>query len=264
MEVKLNQILMTDNNEWINEKDLVKEQKSIFKVITFLVITLVCVLTIILFIYLFSLKPDSNKVIISSKQEENFKTEPEIIENNNITNTQEEEIIYNEEDIVFKENIISNGIEYEKIVIEEESEMPEPEILYSASGDTYSNIGTITIDKINLNMDIISKTTEELMTKSACKLWGPEPNRVGNLCIIGHNWRNTKLFSKVPNLDIGDTFKITDLSGRTLTYEIYDKYTVYPEDTECLDQETEGRREVTLITCTNDSSQRYVFHAKEI
>ena len=68
MEAKLNQILMTDNNEWIYEKDLVKEQKGIFKVITFLVITLVCVLTIILFIYLFSLKPDSNKVIISSKQ----------------------------------------------------------------------------------------------------------------------------------------------------------------------------------------------------
>ena len=29
MEAKLNQILMTDNNEWIYEKDLVKEQKGI-------------------------------------------------------------------------------------------------------------------------------------------------------------------------------------------------------------------------------------------
>jgi len=72
------------------------------------------------------------------------------------------------------------------------------------------------------------------------------------------------LFSKVPLLEIGDTFEIKDLSDRTLTYEIYDKYTVYPENTECLNQETEGRREVTLITCTNDSSQRYVLHAKEI
>lgn len=259
----MNQILFTDNNEWINEKDLVKEQKSISKVITFLVITLVCVLAISLVIYLFDLKPDSNNIMLPTIEEKSFEIEPEKIENDNIINI-EEEIIYNEEDIVFKENIISNGIKYEKIVIEEEPEMPEPEILYSASGDSYSNIGTITIEKINLNMDIISKTTEELMTKSACKLWGPEPNRVGNLCIIGHNWRNTKLFSKVPNLDIGDTFQITDLSGRTLTYEIYDKYTVYPEDTECLDQETEGKREVTLITCTNDSSQRYVFHAVEI
>ena len=257
----MNQILMTDNNEWIYEKDLVKEQKSILKVITFLVITLVCVVSIAIVMYLINLVTNSNNAIIPVVEEAKIEQE---IEQKIEENVMKEEVLYNEEDVVFKENINLDGIEYEKIVVEEEPEMPEPEILYSASGDSYSNIGTITIDKINLNMDIISKTTEELMTKSACKLWGPDPNRVGNLCIIGHNWRNTKLFSKVPNLDIGDTFKITDLSGRTLNYEIYDKYTVYPEDTECLNQETEGRREVTLITCTNDSSQRYVFHAVEI
>jgi len=248
---------MTENNEWIYEKDLVKEQKSIFKVITYLVITLVCVISISIVMYILSLKQDSNNAIVPLAQENEIKQE---LENNIILN----EPLYNEEDIVYKENVEIDGIEYVKIVVEEEPEMPEPEVLYSASGDTYSNIGTLTIDKINLNMNIISKTTEELMTKSACKLWGPDPNRVGNLCIIGHNWLNTKLFSKVPYLEIGDTFKITDLSGRTLIYEIYDKYTVYPEDTECLEQETEGKREVTLITCTNDSSQRYVFHAIEI
>ncbi|MBR6504487.1 MAG: sortase [Clostridia bacterium] len=253
----MNQILRTENDEWIYERNLVKEQKNIFKVITFLVITLVCVLAISIVIYLFNLKQDSSNSIIPVAQEPKIEQE---IENN----IMHEEALYNEEDVVFKENIISNGIEYEKIVIEEEPDIPEPEVLYSASGDSYSNIGTITIEKINLNMNIISKTTEELMRKSACKLWGADPNRVGNLCIIGHNWRNTKLFSKVPTLEIGDTFDITDLSGRTLTYEIYEKYTVYPEDTECLDQETEGKREVTLITCTNDSSQRYVFHAAEI
>ena len=148
--------------------------------------------------------------------------------------------------------------------LDKDPEMPEPEILRSDSGDKYSYIGTLVIDKIDLNMKIISKTTEELMRKSACKLYGADPNMKGNCCIIGHNWRNTKLFSKVPQLEIGDTFEITDLSDRTLQYEIYDKYIVDPEDTSCLEQNTDGTRRVTLITCTNDSKQRYVFCAEEI
>lgn len=251
----MNQILITENNEWINENNLVKEQNNIFKVITMLVITLVCVISISIVVYIFNWKNDSNNLVVPKPEEVAQKEE---------NNSVQEETLYSEEDVVFREDINYNGIEYEHIVIEEEPEMPEPEILYSASGDTYSNIGTIKIEKINLNMQIISKTTEELMNKSACKLWGADPNRVGNLCIIGHNWRNTKLFSKVPLLEIGDTFEITDLSGRTIKYEIYEKFTVYPENTECLGQETEGRREVTLITCTNDSTQRYVLHATEV
>jgi len=250
----LNQILRTENDEWIYERNLVKEQKNIFKVITFLVITLVCVLAISLVIYLFNLNSNSDNIIIP--YEENQITESD---NKDYSNTNLQEGILQPTEKYAQYKYSSDG----KIIVEE-PEIEPTEILYSASGDTYSNIGIITIDKINLHMDIISKTTEELMTKSACKLWGPSPNRVGNLCIIGHNWRNTKLFSKVPYLEVGDTFKITDLSGITLTYEIYDKYTVYPEDTECLEQETEGRKEVTLITCTNDSTQRYVLHAVEI
>lgn len=250
----MNQILFTENNEWIDEKNLVREQKNIFKVITILVITLVCVLGLAVVIYAFDFKPELNNAVVPFQEQNIIETE-NIVDNN--TDLQGEAINSTEGNTELK--YTSDG----KIIIEE-PEIEPTEILYSASGDVYSYIGTITIEKINLNMDIISKTTEELMTKSACKLWGPSPNRVGNLCIIGHNWRNTKLFSKVPNLEVGDTFQITDLSGKTLEYQIYEKYTVYPEDTECLDQETEGRREVTLITCTNDSTQRYVFHATEI
>lgn len=255
----MNQILYTDNNEWIEENEFIKEQKSIYKAITILVIVLVCVLIIGIAVYAFN----------SIKKSRNNNVAIPIVEKIETPNQMEsksslEEELYNEEDVVYRENVTHNGIKYEKIVLEEEIEMPEPEVLYSASGDSYSYIGSVIIEKINLDMPIISKTTEELMSKSACKLWGPDPNRVGNFCIIGHNWRNTKLFSKVPTLEIGDTFKITDLSGRTIEYEIYEKYIVYPEDTECLNQETEGRREATLITCTNDSTQRYILHATEI
>jgi len=250
----LNQILSTGNDEWISDNNLIRTEKNIMKIIVILFAILICLIITAIGMYIFNNKKNSHNIIIPIAEQEET----------NINNEEETDLNNDDNNVVFKEHINYEGIEYEKIIIEEEPKTPEPEVLYSASGDTYSYIGIINIEKINLNMNIISKTTEELMNKSACKLWGAEPNRVGNLCIIGHNWRNTKLFSKVPLLEIGDTFEIKDLSDRTLTYEIYDKYTVYPENTECLNQETEGRREVTLITCTNDSSQRYVLHAKEI
>ena len=78
------------------------------------------------------------------------------------------------------------------------------------------------------------------------------------------NYRNKRFFSKVPTLEMGDEIKITDISNRTITYAVYDMYTVVPEDTSCLRESIPGKRIITLITCTNDSKQRVIVHAKEI
>jgi len=85
----------------------------------------------------------------------------------------------------------------------------------------------------------------------------------GNFCIVGHNYRSDKFFSHVPELTIGDTIYLTDLSNRTLEYKVYDRYVVAPEDRACTSQRTNGKKEVTLITCTNDSKQRVVVKARE-
>ena len=55
---------------------------------------------------------------------------------------------------------------------------------------------------------------------------------------------------------------MTDLSGRKLKYKIYNKYVVDPTDVSCTSQKTDGKKEVTLITCTDDSKQRVVIKAK--
>ena len=128
----------------------------------------------------------------------------------------------------------------------------------------YETIGRIEIPKINVDYPILDRTTDALMKISPTKFWGPEPNEIGNFCIAGHNYRNTKFFSKVPTLAIGDTIKITDTTGRTLTYKIYSKYEVEPEDISCTTQKTNGRKEITLITCTNDNKYRVIIKATEI
>lgn len=147
---------------------------------------------------------------------------------------------------------------------ENESTASQNQVVTTADGTSYSTVATVNIPKLNLSYPVLSETSDKLLKISPCKFWGPNPNEVGNFCIVGHNYRNTKFFSKVPTLEMGDTVKLTDLSGRTLTYKIYDKYTVDPTDVKCTSQLTNGKKEVTLITCTNDSKQRVIVKATQI
>ena len=140
----------------------------------------------------------------------------------------------------------------------------------SASGYTYVIDGTVTIPKINVEYAILDgetdseAETEELLRISPVKFHGPEINEVGNYCIVGHNYRNSKFFSKVPTLVNGDIIQITDSAGNMIQYQIYDKYIVDPTDVSCTSQNTGGKKEITLITCTDDSKQRVIVKARAI
>ena len=49
-----------------------------------------------------------------------------------------------------------------------------------------------------------------------------------------------------------------------LEYVVYDIYKIKPDEVECLSQETEGEREITLITCTTGALKRLVVKAIEV
>lgn len=119
----------------------------------------------------------------------------------------------------------------------------------SYKGQNYNNIGIINIPRLGINYPILETTTEKALKVSVTKFWGGNPNEVGNLCIIGHNYKNSKFFGKLHNIQNGDTVQITDMNGNTLNYSVYDSYIVTPEDTSCTTQLTNGKIEVTLITC---------------
>lgn len=140
----------------------------------------------------------------------------------------------------------------------------------SSAGYTYVVDGRIEISKIKVDYPILSgetkseQETEALLKMSPLKFHGPEINEVGNYCIVGHNYRNSKFFSKVPTLENGDIIKITDTTGKVVEYSVYTKYNVVPSDTTCTDQRTNGKKEITLITCTNDSKERVIVKARAI
>lgn len=132
------------------------------------------------------------------------------------------------------------------------------------NGKEYEFVGIVKIPKLNITYPILSKTTDELMKVAPCKFHGANPNEVGNLCIIAHNYRRKGVFfSDVPELVPGDIVEIQDLSQRTIQYEVYDVHTVMPNNVEDTTQKTNGKREVTLITCTDDSKQRFIVRCRE-
>ena len=133
----------------------------------------------------------------------------------------------------------------------------------TSNGETVTKIAIVNIPSINITYPVLSTYNTELLKTSPCKYWGPDPNEVGNFCIVAHNYRNAKFFSKVPELENGDIEEITDLNNRTIQYVVYDKYVVREDDRSCSSQKTDGRKEVTLITCTDDSENRVVVKATE-
>ena len=48
-----------------------------------------------------------------------------------------------------------------------------------------------------------------------------------------------------------------------LTYEIYNTYYTSQSDATYMQRDTEGRREISLSTCNNDSTQRLIIWARE-
>lgn len=136
---------------------------------------------------------------------------------------------------------------------------------YTASdGKKYSTEAVVTIPKLNISYPVLTETSDALLEISVNKYWGPNPNEVGNYCIVGHNYRNGKMFGRLNELKNNDLVEIEDLSGKKITYQVYNKYIVKPTDTKCTSQLTNGRREVTLITCTNYGQERLVVRCREV
>lgn len=247
----MNQILVTKKLYITPE---LKRKKKIYKFDFFLSVFLVCVLIS------FCIYAEYNR----NKDEE---VSQEILANMNMT----------EDTTVADSNVLIAVLDDEEQTEEINAENQAEQLKNAGkttqttqNGYKYISVGTVKIPKINVEYPILdgqtdsAEETEDLLKISPTKFWGPEPNEVGNFCIVGHNYRNTKFFSKVLTLENGDTIQITDLSGKTINYRVYNKYEVDPTDVSCTSQLTNGNKEVTLITCTNDSKLRVIVKAREV
>ena len=125
----------------------------------------------------------------------------------------------------------------------------------------YKVCAKLNIPIINLETYVLEEYSKQALLTSVTKFYGGEPNKVGNFCIAGHNYGPTNMFQNIKKLKVKDEIFLTDTNGNKFKYLIYDMYTVLPNETRCLSQKTDGKTELTLITCTPDSERRIIVKA---
>lgn len=129
----------------------------------------------------------------------------------------------------------------------------------------YDVVGTIRIPKTKVKYPILTPLTNTSLTKGVALLESTAGiNEPGNTTILGHNYRNNMFFSKNDKLKIGDKIYIKDLTGREVEYEIYEGKMRQTTDGEYIRRETNGETEISLSTCNDDSSLRYVLLARKV
>lgn len=136
----------------------------------------------------------------------------------------------------------------------------------NSSANTYKGfpvVGTIEIPKIDLKYPVLEYASKDAIEISVAVDSGPGLNKVGNTVIAGHNYRNGTFFSNNKNLSNGDKIYITDETGTKIEYKIYNIYTTTPEDSDYMDIDTKGKRQITLKTCTDDTKSRLIICAEE-
>ena len=257
----MNQILVTKK---VYVTPDMKRKKKIYKFDFFISVFLVC----ILFSYYIYAEYDRNK---------NEKISQDILSTIDMEYIADE---YDDKTVRMENNVLvvalGSGIDDTNIDTEQSSQTTQSQevslselskekfVQTTQNGQSYYTAAVLNIPKLGINYPVLSDTSVELLKISLNKYWGPEANEVGNYCIVGHNYKNTKFFSKLNELENGDVIELTDLKGRTLSYRIYNSYIVEPTDVSCTSQLTRGKKEVTLITCANSGKQRLVVKATEI
>lgn len=156
---------------------------------------------------------------------------------------------------------VKNVVTSTNNIKENEKVYSKEEVIKEYKG--YEVDSKLEIPKIELETYILKDFSKETLNISVTKFWGCKPNTIGNYCIAGHNFKNKNMFHDLKKLKRNDNLFIIDNKVGKVEYEVYDVYKVFPEDTSCLEQETNGKKEVTLITCTSDSEERIIIKAVE-
>lgn len=173
-----------------------------------------------------------------------------------------------------EQNIIENMPE-ENVELGEINEIPTGTINSTGTTTTstkkkykgFTVVGTMKIPDINLEYPIVEEVTAKALETALIALYpsGDNLNLTGNTVIAGHNYRNGTFFSNLKKLSVGAKIYVTDYRGKSVTYQVYNKFEASSTDTSFYTRDTNGLAELTLSTCTDASNdQRTIIFAKQI
>ncbi len=109
--------------------------------------------------------------------------------------------------------------------------------------------GIIKIEKIDLELPILTDATEKNMKVSVASIKGTgNPGQIGNYAIAGHRSHTYgKNFNRLDEVEVGDSIIINN-GKKQFNYEVMEKLYVKPEEVEVLEGNVTDK-EITLVTC---------------
>ncbi len=165
-----------------------------------------------------------------------------------------------------KRQEISNGIIKQvdkQIEKNEEDNSLVTEVIAKSGGYNYTVLGKIRIKKINIYQPILKENTKKAYDASVVKMSGPNLNSNGNVAIGGHNFMRGNFFIKINRLVKDDKVTITDLTGKSVDYYVYEYGITTIDDASYLAQpEDMTEKIITLVTCTKGGKERYFVKAR--
>lgn len=213
------------------------------------VILIIAIIAIILILIIVGIKIYKNYEEEQSKEKVFAELKQNEIQEDQNTNNEEEE------------NLVIGTVEKDNTITEGQTTTSRPKTQYYKD---YPMVGYIKIEKTGIEYPILLDISASALETSVGVMYptNPELNTPGNVVIIGHNYRNNKFFSKNKNLAVGDKIQITDLTGKTLTYTIYEKFETTANDTEYITRDRGDNIEISLSTCTDQGDRRLIILAR--
>ncbi|SIS64916.1 class D sortase [Salimicrobium flavidum] len=126
-----------------------------------------------------------------------------------------------------------------------------------------SGIVELEIPSIDLSEKVLPETTPENLNLALTQIRPDQAPGKGNFTIAGHRgYRGERFFSKLPAVPTGEEVLLHQ-DGETFVYEVTGTEVVEPTAVEVLEDQ-EGKKEITMITCTWDGSDRVVLKGQLI
>jgi len=143
-----------------------------------------------------------------------------------------------------------------------EEELDPAEVASRLSGQDC--VGVISCDKIDLCYAIVEGVEYANIGVSIGHFEESAGiGKEGNCALAGHNGGfYGRYFGDIKDLRKGDEIKLTDLMGQEFTYNVTKYFKCEPTDVEVVEDLGEKGKFLTLVTCCENGSRRYIVRAK--
>lgn len=170
----------------------------------------------------------------------------------------------NDQNVVADGNVVIGGVEDGGSIYTNTNTGTSSSGRNKTTYNGYTVIGTLSIPSIKIEYPVLERVTTKSLKIALAYLSGPGINQVGNTVIQGHNYRNGLFFSNLSKVSAGSDIYMTDTEGNKIQYKVYRNFLAEATDASFFDRDTDGKREITLSTCTEDAAIRTIVFAREV